>query len=193
MVYRLKTDRNRFLLFDVSPDEWLEKLGEDYIFLLDEPQWASFWPAINGVFYNHSDVSGDLLAVPDVSVWFMQNLVLSDKAYNVLQQEGPESVLQAGEFLPVSCEGVQYWIWHISSFADDSTVDDQASAREVEPSGHIELSSLSFKAGAEFPSPVFHTAYDGGKGLYCTQAFKDSIEAIGLTGLVFDTDLANIF
>lgn len=193
MVYRLKTNRNQFLMFDVSPDEWLEKLGEDYIFMLDDPQWTSFWPSINGVFFNQSEVSGELPAVPDVSVWFMENLVLSDKAYNVLKLDGPESVLQAGEFLPVSCEGVKYWVWHITSFVDDSAVDDQLSVREVEPSGHIEVSNLTFKAGAEFTSPVFHTSYDGGKGLYCTQGFKDWIEAVGFAGLVFDTDLANIF
>lgn len=194
MIYRLKADRNRFLLFDVSPDEWLEKLGPDYFFMLDEPEWSSFWSTINGCFLNEAESSGGSLpAVPDIGVWFMQNLVLTKQAHTALMTTMPEVFSAAGEVLPVYCEGIEYSLWHISSVAGDSVIDEFASSREVEPSGHIELLSLAFKPDAEFPSPVFHTAYDGGKGLFCTQEFKDWVEAAGLNGLVFDTDLANIF
>lgn len=192
MIYRLKFDRFRFLTFDISPDEWIAKLGASYIFQLDEPCWSEFWPEINGRFFNDSD-STDLPKVPDISVWFMQNLVLNSAARESLERDHPEWIESAGEILPIKCERIDYYVWHITCFAADDCIDHSLSERLVEESGHTELKNLAFKPDFNPKYPVFHTDYDGGQALFCTNSFRDWVDAAGLQGLVFSEDLVNPF
>lgn len=171
MIYRLKFDRSRFLCFDVSPDEWLEKLGPRYLFQLDERDWSAFWPTINGQFFNDSD-GDNLPKVPDISVWFMQNLVLNEKARALLQSEHPEWAKGCGELLALQCEGIDYSAWHSTHIVSDECIDQSKSQRTVEESGHIELQALAFKADAIFEQPLFHCNFDDAQALFCTQEFK---------------------
>lgn len=192
MIHRLKFDRNRFLSFDISPDEWIAKLGPSYLFMLDEPRWREFWPDINGQFFNDSD-GNDLPKVPDICVWFMQNLVLSSSAREGLECEHSDWISGCGELLPLKCEGIDYYLWHIIHTASDDLVDEKLSERLVEESGHIELGKLVFKPDIEVQYPVFHTYYDGAQALFCTHEFREWVEKVGLQGLLFDDDLANPF
>ncbi|WKT60941.1 hypothetical protein Q2E61_01690 [Microbulbifer thermotolerans] len=192
MIYRLKFDRNRFLSFDITPEQWMEKLGPSYIFMLDEPQWSDFWPPINGQFFNHSD--GDKLPkVPEICVWFMHDLVLNAEVRKALEQDHPEWIQSCGELLPIRCENIDYYVWHITHIVDDKCIDNTRSQRLLEESGHIELQALAFKPCAESDLPLFHTHYDGARALFCNDTFKQWVDGRGLQGLVFDTQLANPF
>lgn len=192
MVYRLKFDRERFLSFDITPEQWMEKLGPGYLFMLDEPRWSEFWPTMNGQFFNHSD-GDDLPKVPEICVWFMHDLVLNADAREALERDHPEWIRGCGELLPVKCEGIDYYAWHITHISADDCVDETRSQRLVEESGHIELQSLAFKPSAKFEQPLFHTSYDGARALFCTDEFKHWVEGRGLKGLVFDTRLTSPF
>lgn len=194
MIYRLKSDRERFLIPDIDPDELAQKLGPDYFFMLAEPRWAGFWKDINIGFHNDSE-SGALPALPDVSVWFMSHLVLSVDARSRLELSLTEqgvSLDDLGELLPVSCEGIEYFLLHVTNTVEDEAIDIEASGRTVEASGHIEVAALAFNDD-QIGAPLFHTSFDGEKGLFCTESFKAMLESLRLSGLVFDEYLASIF
>jgi hypothetical protein len=188
VTYKLRFDRSQHLVFDVSPDVLEQAFGEDYFFMLDEDSWQDFWKPIEVQFYNDSD-SKKILTPPDITLWFTDQLVLNEKAYNSLQI----MLAPYGEFLPVTCEGIAYWILHVTQKTGMDAIDDEHSMRLVEASGFVDVKQLAFKPSAVNSLPLFKSEYDGFKNLYCSETFKQQVESCNLNGLVFSDTLASIF
>jgi hypothetical protein len=186
MTYRLKFDRARYMLFDISPDEIEAKLGD--FFILDEPRWQDFWVPVDGSFSDESD-SGDTLRLPDISCWISDNLVLSEEAKNKLQ----DHLRPYGELLPVNVEGNRWWVLHVTKLTSDEAVDEERSERVIDESTYKDVKMLAFRDEAVKDLLLFKSEYNDYKSIYCNQAFKDLIEGLGLQGLLFDTGLASIF
>lgn len=186
MIYKLRFDRSKYLAFDISPEEIEEKLGD--FFILDEPIWSDFWKPLNAKFYDDSDKK-NVTTPPDITCWFVEHLVLNEKAYRSLNDE----LESYGEFLPVKSEGVPYWVLHITKHTGLEAVDEEKSDRSIEESGYIDMKHLTFNENEVKDLLLFKTEYDSYKNIYCTVRFKDLVEKAGLEGLVFSTDLVSIF
>jgi hypothetical protein len=188
MIYKLRFDRNKHLAFDISPEELESKLGEDHFFLLDEPIWSSFWKSLDVQFHDDSDKK-NVSSLPDITCWFTDQLVLSEKAYSSLS----EALTPYGEFLPVKYNGSSFWVFHITKLTGLDAINQPDSERLVEASGHIEVKQMSFNNNAVAGLLVFKTEYNGYNNVYCSDEFKTLLENTGLEGLVFNPDLASVF
>jgi hypothetical protein len=188
MVYKLRFDRNKYLAFDISPDELEEKLGEDYFFMLDEPIWTEFWQALEVQFHDDSDKK-NISSLPDITCWFTDQLVLNEHAYNTLS----EVLNPYGEFLPVKYKGTSFWVFHVTKLTSLDVIDQTDSARTVEASGHIEVERMSFISSTVKDLLVFKTEYNGFKNVYCSDKLKSILDDADLKGLVFNENLASIF
>lgn len=186
MVYKLRAERAHYLNFYISPDEIEARLG-DY-FLLDEPLWQEFWSPVEATFQDDSDKK-NVLVPPDITVWFTSNnLALNKKAYDALK----DALASYGEFLPVTCAGNDYWVFHVTKKTEMDVVDLKASERVVDRGGFIDLKKLVFKEDAVKDLLLFQTPYSDYRNLYCTEHFKTLVEDAGLKGLIFHTDLVSI-
>ena len=188
MIYRLSCDRQNYMAFDISFDEIEYKLGN--VFALHDPtsKWLDFWQPLSGYFYDHSDQS-NVIKVPDITTWFLGDLMLNEVAY----EEMKDHLSPYGEFLPITVEGIPYWVLHVTKFTDMSYVDHESSERFIDEAQCINLVSLSFKEEMLNDLLIFRTEYSGYQNVYCTDKFKDLIEKMDLKGLLFQTDLASVF
>lgn len=187
MIYRVKYDRQNYMVFDISADEIEYGLGDIFLLYDSASSWSEFWKPLNGRFLDDSD-SQQLVKVPDVSTWFINELVLNDDAFSKLSVH----LSKCGEFLPVAVEGIPYWILHVNKFIDMHAIDESKSERFLDAANCINLVSLTFNESEISDLLLFRTEYTGYKNLYCTEKFKSLIESSGLKGLLFSTDLACI-
>jgi len=188
MTYKLRFDRSKYLAFEISPDELEEKLGADHLFMLDEPEWSKFWKPINARFIDFSDKK-NVTTPPDITLWFTDQLVLNEKAYKLLSSQ----LESYGEFLPVKCEGIPYWVLHVTKMAENNAIDEISSNRNIEEGGYIEVINLTLNEEQVKNMLLFKTEYNGFKNIYCSEGFKAIVEENSLNGLIFNTDLASVF
>jgi len=188
MIYKLRFDRNEHLVFEISPEELEKKLGEDHFFLLDEPKWAGFWKTLEAEFHDDSD-DQNVQSLPDITCWFTDQLVLSDKAYRALSE-----VLDSyGEFLPVLYKDMPYWVFHVTKLTGLDVINSDDSSRVVEASGHIDVTKMLFINSKIENQLVLKNEFDGYRNVYCSDEFKALVENAGLGGLVFSEELASGF
>lgn len=180
MTYKLRFDRSKFLAFEILPAKLEAKL--------DEAVWSEFWKAMNAKFIDFSD-NKNVTTPPDITCWFTDQLVLNENAYALLSTH----LQPYGEFLPVSCEGVPYWVLHVTNMTGMDVVDEEKSGRLVKEGGYIDVASLSFKEEQVKEKLLFKTEYNGWKNIYCSEEFKKIVEEHRLQGLVFSADLAGVF
>lgn len=186
MIYRLRFDRFNYLVFDISAQEIEYKLGD--FFLLQEPLWKDFWKPLEAKFSDDSD-DGNTINLPDITCWFTDRLALNQTAYKALAS----TLAPYGEILPVTCEGIPYWIFHPTKKTGMDAVDLNKSEREViEECEYIGMQALVFKEEKLEHLLIFQTEFNGFKNIYCTEKFKSLVEKAGLKGLLFSTDLACI-
>lgn len=186
MIYKLRADRSHYLNAYLSPDEVEARIG-DY-FLLDEPEWKDFWQPMEITFQDDSD-KRNVITPPDITLWFTSNnLILNQKAYAALKDE----LAEYGELLPVSCEGVPYWLCHVTMETGTDAVDLSQSDRFVDEGEYVNLKKLAFKEQAVKDLLMFQSEYTGFVNLYCTDRFKTLLQQHDLRGLLFLTDLISI-
>ena len=186
MIYKLRFNRSKYLVFEIMPAEIEEKLG-DY-FVLDEPVWSDFWKPLTSRFIDFSDEK-NVIKPPDITCWFTEQLVLNEKAYRALSND----LSPYGEFLKTKCEGVTYWVLHVTKKTGIDVVDEIKSERVVNESGYKDIKKLIFKESLVGDFLLFKSAYDDYKNIYCNTRFKQMVELADLHGLVFNIDLASVF
>ena len=185
MIYKLRADRNHFLMGYLSTEE-IERVIGDY-FLLDEPLWAAFWKPINIVFQDDSD-SQSIITPPDVTVWgTSNNLICNEKAYKALVQP----LANFGEWLPLTCENKPYWLFHSTKKTLLDCVDVTLSQRTIDATGYTEAQKIVFKPNALDDLLVFQTEYTFYANLYATEKFKALVAQSDLKGLRFSDDMSN--
>lgn len=185
MVYKLRFNRNTHLLFDISADEIEAKLGD--MFLLDHSEkWSVVWKPLDGRFYDDSDKQ-NIVSVPDISLWFTNEIVCNEKAYSILK----EPLGAYGEWLPVNVEGISYWLLHVTKKTGMENINLKASERTIDVIDNIEVQKLSFIQNKIENLLIFKTAYNNYQNIYCTENFRNLIEKNELQGLVFSADMTN--
>ncbi len=182
MAYKLRFNRNTHLLFDISADEIEAKLGD--MFLLDHSEkWSDIWKPLDGRFYDNSDKK-NRVSVPDITLWFTDEIVCNEKAYRVLK----EPLGSYGEWLPVKVEGISYWLLHVTKKTEMENINLKASERTIDV---IEVQKLSFIQNKIEDLLIFKTAYNNYQNIYCTEDFRSLIEKNELQGLSFSSDMTN--
>ncbi|PUA26447.1 MAG: hypothetical protein B0W54_22065 [Cellvibrio sp. 79] len=184
MIFKLRWDREKFLTFDISPDDIEYVLGD--FFLLDEPLWSEFWKPLNATFFDDSD-NGKAIKVPDITVW-PGNACL---ALNAIALEKLNHYLKGyGELLPIESEGNPYWLFHSTKQTNLDLVDLEKSARTISETGYVEMQALTFNEKKCADELIFLSEFSDYRDMYCTEEFKQLVESNGLKGLYFSTDLA---
>jgi len=125
--------------------------------------------------------------IPDIAVWNLSCLILSEKAKKILSPE----LKHIGEFLPLQ-NG--FYIYNCLSSVDASVIDQTRSCFEKNNpnSAHIpkKLHLLSEKISDKF---LFKPDFSHHSFLICSNEFKKIVESHQLSGLLFERDLAQIF
>lgn len=178
-IYKLVDDVDRFATFNFDDmEQVINDLGSE-LFMNFGPSALSLkpcWSDWKGGF----DVDDDH-AIPDISLWTQNALVLSSKAKEALQG----IIEPCGELLDLNCTQGTFFLFNCL-------------ARE---SANAELSEAlidrGVQAGVEklvFDSvsyPIFQTEFDLVTHFYCTDAFKKVVEDHQLVGIGFDMNLAS--
>ena len=125
--------------------------------------------------------------IPDISVWNLSCLVLSDKAKKVLEPE----LKSMGEFLPLK-NG--FYIYNCLNSVDDDVIDQTQSSIEINYSDPAQrpqkLYLLEEKVSEKF---LFKPAFAHHGFLVCLDGFKEIVESHYLSGILFESNLTQVF
>ncbi len=185
MIYMIHPNVRHYLSYVLDSKETRKKLGRDSMFHFDPSpkSYADHWQPIEISFAKLS--GGKKGEVPDLMVR-NGRLFLNEKAYEALR----DVLASDGEFLPVSFNDQTGYLFNILSIADEVNGLDQVISTKDE---FDELQSLAFHEDKVNGFTVFRTAFDNYMDVYCCEAFKDAVERADLKGLLFSTDLGNVF
>ena len=81
-----------------------------------------------------------MISVPDITLWFTDEIVCNEKAYRVLK----EPLDSYGEWLPINVEGISYWLLNVTKKTEMEDIDLKASKRTIDVIDNIEVQKLSF-------------------------------------------------
>ncbi len=126
--------------------------------------------------------------LPDIQVLTRHNtnLFLSLTAYDVLK----DIIADAGEFIPVSYEEGDGYIFNVLCIAEDVDGLDMALCIKNDW-GDVE--NMGFREENLKSLTLFKTKFDGFNNLYCREDVKAAIENAGLWGVLFSPDLGTQF
>lgn len=149
----------------------------------------SGWEPVGVKFEASSSAIGEP-ATPDISVWNMSCLVLSQKAKDqlgdLLEKHGELFPLNNGYFL-FNC---------LESVAGDAIDSEQTSIKIDSISADAEMNmpdKLGFIDSKISGKEIFKPGFLNNGFLICQDTFKSRVEKAGLGGLLFKTNLAQMF
>ncbi len=189
-VYQIKFIPERFKAFQLDLLDLSKQLGKTKQLreLMRQPitneSWVDIWNGeIKGDFKKLSPKSTE---IPDISWWYHNKLILTEKAHSVLK----DYLQPDGEFLPVFSEGQKMHVFNCLSFAEE----DKGLTEQKFLDGYEDgLKSLAFNEADIKPRMVFKSKMEGCNRLYAPQKLKDCCEEFGLEGLRFDANLIDPF
>ena len=190
-IYAIRNDGIKFLDLDLeildvtrnAPDS----IDEDDIidFSLNNTAMKSWWKTPETKFMNVDGEGEPNSPIPDVSIWIDASLVLTPKAYRLLG----DLLKSSGEFLPVSAGDETYYIFNCFVFGEE---DENKSKYEVVDGNVFGLESLVFKESAS-ELLAFKSKLQSCLTLFCNEQFKEAVESFELSGIVFDSNLMEVF
>ena len=125
--------------------------------------------------------------IPDISIWNLSCLVLNEKAKKVLAPE----LKSIGELLPLK-NG--FYIYNCLSSVDASAIDQTRSRFESNHSNPAQLpKELYLLEEKVFDKFLFKPAFAHHGFLVCLDGFKKIVESHNLSGILFETDLTQVF
>lgn len=185
MIYVIQPDVLNYKTFVIEGKEIRQKLGKDSIFHFDQrpKKYAEEWQEINIEF---AKVSGrNKGEMPDI---ILRNgrLFLNEKAYAGLH----DSLASHGEFLPVAFDSSRGFLFNPLTIAENLNALDKKLSTKNE---YNELQSIAFHEEKLDNIEIFRAEFDNYMGVYCQDNLKSLTESLHLKGLIFSTDLGNIF
>ena len=185
MIYKIVADRQDYMNAYLDPLEVEATLGD--FFLLDKPFWSDFWKPVIIKFHDDSD-GQRLTKIPDITVLeTTSNLICSAKGKKAIG----DLISNFGEWLPVLCEGIEYWLFHLTNTLPIDVIDTKQSERTIDVVGYTEAQRIVLKEGSLPELAVFNTEYNGKHNIYCTDGFYAVIKEVKLVGLRFSMDHSN--
>ncbi|MGR5271335.1 hypothetical protein ACPV4S_05855 [Vibrio alginolyticus] len=188
-VYQLKNLPGKYQYFDLDPLALSKQLGKNGILtriMRSELAFEPLLPYWGRVSHHFSSPAPKVTAIPDVSLWGSNFLVISQQVYDVIGSE----LAPYGEFLPITCSGEPYYAFNcLVCGQEDETLTEKRYLDGYEDG----LESLAFVEDSVKDKLLFRSKMQGGSTLFCTQKFKDLLSNHHLLGLRFDEDLLAIF
>ncbi|MCO1336665.1 hypothetical protein MO867_20270 [Microbulbifer sp. OS29] len=177
-LYQVFTNCTDYMTPHFNIDEVEDKRGDDdFIIDIRPKRYADEWEPLEIEFC----LEDGLPNIPTLSKW--QNyLVLHESAYKAL-----EGVLGPyGEFLPCTHQNAKFYLFNPLIIAEDL---DAVVPDSVTLNGNL-LTGIEFDKDKLKDVPVFRSK-ESYITIYCTDAFKDVVEAEKLDGLLFSTNLTH--
>jgi len=181
-THKLTDDYENFYTFTIKGVELYSKMP-DYSPRFEAKSRVDEWVTPNASFYATANYTNEKVSIPDITTWVTGNLVLNTKAYDLLF----DKLKGAGEFLPVSIEGIDYYIFNTLNVIDDSCIN-KDNAQEVIGGGvNVGLENISFNTDGLGNELVFKfkSTSDHVLHTYCTENFKQLLADNDLKGLLF--------
>lgn len=192
MIYSIKRLANACDVLDLDIFTLSEKLQPyappevDILnFLYEQPfngtNLSEFWPEELACNFLHEskDTYQDINSFDG---W----LVLTLKAYNILK----DYLLDYGEFLKVNAEGTPLVIFNPCKFGKENL---QLCEKEYIDGVDIGFKSISFDEDDVKNKLIFKSKITDCAVLYCNEKLKNIIEENQLAGIIFDSDINNIY
>lgn len=184
MIYSIQADYQRYQVFVLDHKAVRNALGGDtqFHFARKPKSYSQDWKAFEIDF----DALGSRASlIPDVSVrngrMFFSKYAI-EKVSSLIERQG--------EFLPVNYKGENGAFFNILSVAEECGALDSSCCIKNE---YGEVQAIGFHESELDETHVFRAEFDGFMGVYCTEAFKKTIEGAGLKGVVFNADIGNVF
>jgi hypothetical protein len=132
-------------------------------------------------------------AIPDISLWTGgagSSLVLSPKAFRMLE----DLLASSGEFLPVTVKHEKYedQTFHIFNCLVLADADEAQTEHEYIDGVQFGLKHIGFTDSVA-NLLVFKSPINNCMSLFCGERFKEAVESFGLTGVIFDENLIEVF
>lgn len=185
MIYRIHPDHQKYKSFVINSKTARRALGQETLFHFSrapEP-YLEHWHSFEIEFASMS--SRKSAVIPDIMVR-NGRLFFSEAAHASIGR----SLSNDGEFLPITYGGHNGYIFNVLSLAEDNDALDNALCTKNE---FDEVQSLGFIEEKLDDIQAFRTEFDGYLGIYCSDAMKSAIQNAHLNGIIFSTDLGNIF
>ena len=184
MIYKIRPDLNHFQQFTLNQDEIEEKIGEDCLIFMDSQptQYLVQWQPLSVEFFDEYPGGDKNKQAPDIMPDLLGKLFVSARAHQILQP----LLINAGEWLPVLAAGKPAYLFNPLCLAEDRQAVDSASIARDQWGM---LQSISFDEDKLVDTPLFRTAADEYRHLYCQDMLKQAVEHAGLKGAVFSVDL----
>jgi hypothetical protein len=180
-TYKLTDDYENFYTFTIKGVELYSKMP-GYSPKFNSVPRRDEWVTPNASFYATANYLNKKVAIPDLTTWVMGNLVLNSKAYEILS----EVLKTLGEFLPVSVEGIDYYIFNTLKVIDDRYIN-KDKAREVVDGGiNAGVENISFDTDGLDGAYLFKSKTDRVLHTYCNDNFKQLILDKDIKGLLFN-------
>jgi len=195
-IYRISTNIDNMMFFHITQEELEAKSGVDPEYHAgSQPKPQTGWQKVNAAFVLPIDYKESMPVplLPDVTNWGQNHLVFNQKAYDVVS----EHLKPFGEFLPVICEGNNYYLFNILQIANDRLIDQANSEKNMMTMDgmtmQMGIKKLKFKEDKLKNTLIFKTDFDEYVGIFCNNSFKKLIEGAELKGIEFKEDLSDVF
>jgi hypothetical protein len=185
-IYKLKSDYANFYSFIIENTEIFSKMPSFSPKFKAKPRLQD-WVEPHGKFFQSDNYQAKGINIPDITTWLLGNLVLNEIAYKALHRY----LENLGEFLPVRCEGIKYYIFNTLKIISDDVIDQENTKSTIESGVNMGLESLQFFFAKINNELVFKTNADKLAALYCTDKFKELMATHNLKGLTFATNLVS--
>lgn len=179
-VYRINYDFERYYSFSIANAELGRKMP-DFSPRFKAKARKNTWVSPVAQFFKSVNYKGKDVSLPDITTCYAGNLVLNGKAYDALH----ERLSPLGEFLGVTYEEENYYMFNNLTVIDDSTIDERKSEIFTRDEVYIGGEPLVFNENCILPW-VFKTRFDRLVLSYCGDAFYEEVTKLGLTGLIFN-------
>jgi hypothetical protein len=173
MIYIIHPDYQRYKSFVFDGKAVRKALGEETQFHFSRApiSYIEGWQSFEISFKN---LASKKAAMPDIMVR-NGRLFLAAMAYEALA----ELIVKNGEFLPVTYNGNNGFLFNILSIAEKYDGIDKNLSTKNE---FGEVQSLSFNESKISNLAIFRTQFDGYMGIYCSDEFYKIIERLQLKG-----------
>lgn len=184
-VYAIHPDSRHYKSFVLDRQRVRKALGHEteFHFARAPKRYLNNWQPFD---INFENLGASIrVAMPDIMVR-NGRLFLSLTAYDALSP----IIAEHGEFLPITYEGNNGFIFNVLSVAEDIFETDKSIGNKNEPG---EVKSLYSRSSKINKMALFRTATDGYLDIYCGEALKNAIEKSQLKGIKFSGDTEKIY
>jgi len=183
MIYKLGYDYENTGLLSIDGVELVKKMPALRPKFFATPKQKE-WVAPNASFYYSENYKGNTKSTPDITTWATGVLAFNPKAYDVFR----ESLVKAGEFLPISVNGETHHLFNTLYIIPDEVIDKSKAVEVIDTGVHFGQTNVIFDEAflAAEKISVFKSNTNKLLHSFCTEEFKKAYEVNNFKGLVFE-------